>query len=183
MKADSGHHNVVVFDLETKFLADEVGGWGNIHRMELAVAVIYSTADAVFHHFTEDQATELVAALQEADLVVGFNVLRFDYTVLQPYTDAVLRDLPTVDMLDHIYRTLGFRVSLDAVASATLDATKSADGIQAVQWYRRGEIDKVIAYCQRDVEVTRDVYAFGKRHGFVRYRDRRYRVRQVPVSW
>ncbi len=175
--------NTVFFDLETKYLADEVGGWGNVHKMELAVAVTYSSAEPAFRHFSEDQAAELVAELQRADLVVGFNVRRFDYQVLQPYTDVPLQKLPTVDMLQNIHRTLGFRVSLDAVAAATLGATKSADGIQAVRWFRQGEIDKVIAYCQRDVEVTRDVYEFGKRHGFVRYQDRYYGVRKVPVRW
>lgn len=175
--------NTIFFDLETKHLADEVGGWSNIHKMGLAVAVTYSTDDAAFHHFTEEGAADLVAELQRADLVVGFNVMRFDYTVLQPYTDIPLHKLPTVDMLQDIYRRLGFRVSLDAVAMATLNATKSADGIQAVEWYRRGEIDKVMAYCERDVQVTRDVYEFGKRHGFIRYRDRRYRTRQVSVPW
>jgi DEAD/DEAH box helicase domain-containing protein len=175
--------NTVFFDLETKYLADEVGGWHNIHKMELAVAVTYSSADAIFRHFTEEQAAELVAELQAADLVVGFNLFRFDYTVLQPYTEVRLQDLPTVDMLQDIYRILGFRVSLDSLASATLSVNKSADGIQAVHWYRQGEVDRVMAYCERDVEVTRDVYGFGQRHGFVRYYDRRYRVRQVPVNW
>lgn len=176
-------NNTVFFDLETKYLADEVGGWGNIHLMELSAAVTYSTADAAFRRFVEEQVADLVTELRQADLVVGFNVLRFDYTVLQPYTNFPLQTLPTVDMLQDIYQRLGFRLSLDAVASATLGATKSADGIQAVQWYRQGEIDKVLAYCQRDVEVTRDVYNFGKRQGFVRYHDRRYRLRQVPVRW
>jgi DEAD/DEAH box helicase domain-containing protein len=176
-------NNIVFFDVETKYLADEVGGWDNIHRMELAVAVTYSTAEAAYRHFTDEQAADLIAELQRADLVVGFNLFRFDYTVLQPYTDFPLRTLPTVDMLQKLYRALGFRVSLDAVAAATLSAKKSADGIQAVRWYRSGEIDKVIAYCQRDVEVTRGVYEFGKRHGFVRFHDRYYKVREVPVNW
>ena len=175
--------DIVFFDLETKYLADEVGGWGNIPKMELAVAVTYSTADSAYHHFVEDQVAELADRLQKADLVVGFNVRRFDYQVLQPYTDIPLQKLATVDMLQDLHRVLGFRVSLDAVAEATLGTSKSADGIQAVHWFRRGEIDKVIAYCQQDVKVTRDVYEFGKRHGFVRYRDRYRGVRQVRVGW
>ena len=103
-------NNIVVFDLETKYLASEVGGWNNIHKMELAVAVTYSTVSTSFSHFVEDQAAELVAELQAADLVVGFNVLRFDYQVLQPYTKVSLQALPSVDMLRHLYRVLGFRV-------------------------------------------------------------------------
>jgi DEAD/DEAH box helicase domain-containing protein len=175
--------NILYFDLETKYLADEVGGWGFIERLGLAVAVTYSTADGKYRHFEESQAGDLVEELRKADLVVGYNVLRFDYTVLQPYTKVALRELPTVDMLQDLYRTLGFRLSLDAVASATLGATKSADGIKAVQWYREGQIAKVIAYCERDVEVTRQVHEFGQRHGFVQYQDRRYRVQKVPVNW
>jgi len=176
-------NNTVVFDLETKYLADEVGGWSNIHKMELAVAVTYSTSDGLYRRFTEEQADELVAELRRADLVVGFNVLRFDYTVLQPYTAFRLETLPTVDMLQDIHRQLGFRLSLDAVASATLGITKSADGVQAVRWYRQGQIEQVLAYCERDVQVTRDVYEFGRHNGFVRYVDRRRRMCQVPVRW
>ena len=175
--------DIVFFDLETKYLADEVGGWSNIPKMELAVAVTYSTADAAYRHFVEEQAAELVNKLQKADLVVGFNVRRFDFQVLQPYTDVPLQKLATVDMLQDLHRVLGFRVSLAALAEATLDTSKSADGIQAVHWFRRGEIDKVIEYCQRDVKITRDVYEFGKRHGFVRFRDRYRGVRQVRVRW
>ena len=175
--------NTIFFDLETKYLADEVGGWNNIHKMELAVAVTYSTGDAAYRRFTEEQAAELVAELQRADLIVGYNVVRFDYTVLQPYTDVPLQQLPTVDMLQDIHRRLGFRLSLDAVASASLNTNKSADGVQAVRWFRQGEVDKVLDYCQRDVQVTREVYEFGKRHGFVRYRDRRRGVSQVEVPW
>ena len=175
--------NTVFFDLETKYLADQVGGWKNIHKMELAVAVTYSTADGAYHHFIEDQAAQLVAHLQQADLVVGFNLYRFDYTVLQPYTDVKLDQLPTADMLRDLHRQLRFRVSLDSVASATLGVTKSADGVQAVRWFHQGKVDQVIAYCERDVQVTRDVYEFGRENGFVRYLDRRYGVKKVPVRW
>jgi len=103
--------------------------------------------------------------------------------VLQPYTEVPLHELPTVDMLEHIYRRLGFRLSLDAVATATLGVQKSADGVQAVRWYRQGQVDKLLAYCQRDVELTRDVYEFGRHRGFVHYQDRNYRMQKLPVNW
>ncbi len=175
--------NTVFFDLETQYLADEVGGWHHIRDMKLSVGVTYSTANEVFRRYTEETVSDLIAELRAADLVVGFNLLRFDYEVLRAYTDDPLQDIPTVDMLQDLYRTLGFRVSLDAVASATLGATKSADGIKAVEWFRRGEIDKVMAYCERDVEVTRQVYEFGQKNRYVNYRDRYYRVKRVPVVW
>jgi DEAD/DEAH box helicase domain-containing protein len=174
---------VLTFDLETQYTADEVGGWSNIRDMRLAVAVTYDAVEDTYHDYTEQDVEHLIADLRGADLVVGYNVLRFDYEVLRAYTDDPLLDLPTVDMLQHIHRALGWRLKLDDVALATLGESKSADGLQAVRWFRQGQLDKVTDYCRRDVEVTWKVYQFGQKNGYVRYRDRRRRVCQVPVRW
>ena len=175
--------NIVVFDVETQHTADEVGGWGNIRGMKLAVAVTYHAAEDVYRDYVEEQAGDLIAALREADLVVGYNVLRFDYEVLRAYTDDPLNDLPTVDMLRDLHHTLGWRPKLDGLAAATLGEGKSADGLQAVRWFREGKLDEVIAYCRKDVEVTWRVYDFGRKNGYVQYHDRRRRVHKVPVRW
>lgn len=104
--------------------------------------------------------------------------------MLQQYTDAiVLAKLPTVDMMREIQRRLGYRLKLDAIATATLDVSKSADGLQAVRWWREGRIDEIIAYCQQDVEVTRRIYEFGRQNRYVQYYDRQYRIKKVPVAW
>ena len=175
--------NTVFFDVETQRSFNEVGGRRNIRKLGLAAAVTYSSADSEFHHYKEATVSALVEELTTADLVVGFNVLSFDYEVLRAYTDAPLGSLPTVDMLDHIYKRLGFRVSLDNLAGATLGASKSADGLQAVRWYKQGRIDEILAYCQQDVEVTRQLYEHGRQFKHVKYRDRNYRPQMVPVSW
>jgi DEAD/DEAH box helicase domain-containing protein len=175
--------NTLFFDVETQRTFDEVGGRHNIRKLGLAAAVTYSTTNSAFRHYTEETVADLVAEIKAADLVVGFNVLRFDYEVLRAYTDDPLLDIPTVDMLDHIHRRLGFRVSLDNLAGATLGTTKSADGLQAVRWYKQGLIQEVLDYCQQDVEVTRQLYEYGRQHRHVKYRDRSYRVKMVPVSW
>lgn len=175
--------NIVVFDVETQHTADEVGGWRNIRRMRLAVAVTYSAAEDVYRDYTEEEVKRLIATLRGADLVVGYNVLRFDYKILGAYTDEPLSDLPTVDMLQDLYNTLGWRPKLDTVAAATLGERKSADGFQAVRWFREGKLDKVVAYCRRDVEVTWRLYQFGQHNGYVKYRDRHWRTHLVRVQW
>jgi DEAD/DEAH box helicase domain-containing protein len=175
--------NVVFFDIETQRAFDEVGGRDNTRKLGLAAAVTYSTAEGAFHHYTEETVADLIAELKSADVVVGFNVLRFDYAVLMAYTDEPLKSLPTVDMLDHIYKRLGFRVSLDNLATTTLGTTKSADGLQAVRWYKQGRIQEILDYCQQDVEVTRQLYEYGKQYKHVKYKDRNHRVQMVPVNW
>jgi DEAD/DEAH box helicase domain-containing protein len=175
--------NIVFFDVETQRTFDEVGGRHNTRKLGLAAAVTYSTAAGAFHHYTEATVADLIAELNTTDLVVGFNVLHFDYEVLRAYTDDDLDRIPTVDMLDHIYKRLGFRVALDNLAGATLGAAKSADGLQAVRWYKQGRIQEILDYCQQDVEVTRQLYEYGRQHKHVKYRDRSYRLQMVQVSW
>lgn len=175
--------NIIVFDLETQYAADEVGGWNNIRDMHLAVAVTYNPAMDVYRDYMEQEVDLLIATLRGADLVVGYNVIRFDYEVLRAYTSDPLSDLPTVDMLRDLHHTIGWRLKLDNVADATLGERKSADGLQAVRWFRQGQLDKVIDYCRCDVEITWQVYQFGRRNGYVQYRDRRGHVHKAPVRW
>jgi DEAD/DEAH box helicase domain-containing protein len=86
-------------------------------------------------------------------------------------------------MMQDLAASLGFRLSLDSVATATLQVSKSADGLQAVRWYRQGLIDQVLDYCQQDVEITKRVHEFGQQNRFVYYWDRQYQRQMVPVSW
>ena len=175
--------NILYFDVETQRSFDEVGGRGHIRDLRLSAAVTYSTADGAYRHYTEETVADLIAEIKAADLVVGFNVLNFDYEVLRAYTDDSLEEIETVDLLDHIHKRLGFRVSLDNLASTTLGTSKSADGLQAVRWYKEGRMQEILEYCQQDVEVTRRLYEYGKQFKHVKFRDRNFRERAVSVSW
>ncbi len=172
----------VYFDVETQNSFQEVGGHYP-ERLRISVAVMYNTADQAFHRYTEADIPALVRELQAADLVVGFNLFGFDYPVVMRYTNVDLTRLPTVDMMAELQKQLGFRVGLDAVASATLGTGKSADGLQAVQWWKEGRLEEIFTYCEKDVDVTRRVYEFGRQHHYVQYYDRQYRRQRVPVAW
>ena len=50
----------ICLDLETQKTAKEVGGWSNIDRMRLAVAVTYSTADRQYTTFLEANVEALI---------------------------------------------------------------------------------------------------------------------------
>ena len=174
---------VLFFDLETQKSAEEVGGWGNIHKMGLAVGVVWDSLDREFFTYEENDACKLVDKLSTADLVVGFNVIGFDYTVLQPYSDFDLQEINTFDMLVDVKKRLGFRLSLNHLAQHTLNAKKSADGLISLQWYKEGKISKIIQYCKQDVEITRDLYLFGEKNGLVKYQSRSGNPLQLEVNW
>lgn len=172
-KALEKKENIIYLDLETQFLADEVGGWANIPDMKIAIVCIYSSREDKFYSFTEKQVPELIEKLKEATLIVGFNIVNFDYRVIQPYTDFDLSTLKTYDILTEVYKKLGYRISLQNFAEATLGSSKSADGVQSVEWFKAGEIEKVREYCQKDVEVTRDLYLYLRENGKLVYYDKR----------
>jgi DEAD/DEAH box helicase domain-containing protein len=175
--------NLVYFDLETQKSADEVGGWNHISAMKMSIGVTYSTARGDYRIYGEKQVDELLGELQRADLVVGFNHLRFDYEVLHGYTSMDLRQLPTLDMMVELQNTLQHRLSLDSLATATFGLEKTAEGLQAIQWFREGKLMEVAEYCCYDVKLTKLVHEYGAKHKQLHYHNRFGKKLTVPVSW
>ena len=175
---------VVYLDIETKKSAEEVGGWQNTHLMGVSVAVIFDSLEDRFITFFEENIEGLFTHLGKADLVVGFNIKQFDYKVLGAYTSTDLGNLPTFDILEDIYHRLGFRLGLDHLASETLKQGKTADGLQALEWFKQGEIDKVVEYCSQDVAITRDLFQFGLQNGHLIYKGKRTNCKmRLRVDW
>lgn len=173
--------NLVFFDLETQKSAAEVGGWANISKLGLSLAVTYSENDG-YRTFMENEVDKLVRYLTSADAVVGFNHVEFDYEVLTAYTSGNLRALENIDMLLHIHEKTGFRVSLDHLAKVSLGRKKSSDGLQAIEWYKQGKMQLIEEYCREDVAITRALYYRGRDKGHVSMMNRGKRV-NVEVDW
>ena len=172
-----------VFDLETQRSAAEVGGWHRADLMKISCAVLFDSKEDRFIDFVENQIPRFVEHLQTLDLVVGFNIKRFDYQVLKGYTDFDFTQLPNLDILDEVKNHLGFRLSLDHLASATLNTNKSADGLQALEWWKQGKILEIIEYCRQDVKLTRDLYRYGRDKGYLIFEDKSNRSVRIPVGW
>ncbi len=174
---------VVVFDVETRLSAEEVGGWDNKRLMRVAVAVAHDSLDGGFKVFYEEQMNELLALLKGADLVVGYNSRRFDYDVLGGYTSEPLAAvLPTLDIMEELEKRLGFRVKLDNVAQNTLGAGKSGDGMQSLRWVKEGKLDQVRDYCMQDVRVTLDVFNHAVNTGELFYSDKKGNKKSVRLD-
>lgn len=175
--------NILYLDLETQKSAEEVGGWENVHAMRMSVGVTYSTARDEYKIYSEKQVDDLLNELRRADLVVGFNHLRFDYEVLHHYTVFDLRQLPTLDLLVELQKTLQHRLSLDAVAHATLRVEKTSEGMQAIRWFREGRLLEIAEYCCFDVKITRLVHEYGAQHKQLFYTNRFGNKLSVGVDW
>lgn len=172
-----------VLDIETQLSAKEVGGWHHAERMRVSCAVLYDSRTDRYHEFVEGQIPALLNHLRQFQRVVGFNIKRFDYRVLSAYTDLDFQTIPTLDMLEEVKRRLGYRLSLDHLASVTLNAGKSADGLDALRWWKTGQMAKILEYCRSDVTLTRDLYRYGRENRFLLFRNKAGQVVRVPVEW
>jgi DEAD/DEAH box helicase domain-containing protein len=172
-----------VFDLETQRSAAEVGGWHRAELMKISCAVLYDSKEDRYIDFLENQISRFVEHLQTFDLVIGFNIKRFDYQVLKGYTDFDFMKLANLDILEEVKNQLGFRLSLDRLASATLATRKTADGLQALRWWKQGQILEIIEYCRHDVKITLDLYRYGRDKGHLIYEDRNNKRMRIPVDW
>ena len=176
--------DIVYFDLETQRTANDVGGWGKKHEMGMSLGVTYSSKDHCYEIFGEDRAEQLVRRLQRADLVVGFNHVRFDYDVLMAYTILDLREnLVSLDLLQEVERIVGHRLKLEDIAQATLGVGKTADGLDAIRWWREGKVLEIAKYCCFDVKVTRLVHEYGAANKKIFFNDRFGRKQSLGVDW
>lgn len=168
----------IYLDIETLRLSHEVeGGWGNVRGFGLAVAVTWDKEHG-FRRWYEGEAQQLVSEMEAFTHVVTFNGNRFDIEVLRAYAPVDRLRRISWDVHEELHKQLGHRVKLDQLAKDTLGAAKSGDGLQAVEWWRAGEKEKVAAYCEQDVAILRDVVEHGRAKGFVVVSSQR-----VSVKW
>lgn len=171
-------------DLETCCSAADVGGWGQCHRMGVSLAVLQETCPERITVYREADLERLGQRLQELELVVGFNLKRFDYPVLQPYISKVrLADLPTLDILEEVHTILGHRLSLNHLAEKTLGERKTGDGLLALELYGAGKWEELESYCRQDVLLTHRLFTFGAHQGYLIYQHRQGASVRVPVDW
>jgi RNase H-like protein len=176
--------NIVYFDLETQRTANDAGGWDRKRDMGMSLGVTYSTALAEYRIYSESRIDALIQQLLRADLVVGFNLIHFDYEVLMGYT---ILDLPhqlrTLDLLVEIEKRTGNKPKLENLAQTTLGLRKTADGVDALKWWRERRILEIAEYCCFDVKVTKLVHEYALVNRELFYTDKFNRMQRVEVSW
>lgn len=133
--------------------------------------------------FFEKDLALLWPILEKADQVIGYNLNKFDFPAMNPYYPGDLLKLPTLDLLEIVNDSLGRRIRLDNLAQATLGKGKIGSGLDAIRYFENGELESLEKYCLKDVEVTRDVYDFGRKNGFWRYLTPPDVVREFQIKW
>lgn len=160
----------VVFDIETQNTFDEVGK-NEPALLDISVVSAYDSLSDTYTTVSIHELERLWPIFENADALVGYNSNHFDIPILNKYYPGSLLHIQSIDLLEAIKDSFGRRVRLDSVAEATLGTKKSANGLQAIIWWRQGEIEKIKAYCQKDVEITKRLFEYALAHRTLKIKD------------
>jgi len=148
----------IVFDIETKNTFQDVGGEQNMHMLEISVVCAYSYDQDKYFCYEEKELDALGDMMQNAGLIIGFSSKRFDVPILNKYLKFNLAALPQYDILEEIEKSWGRRISLNLLGEANLGINKTGHGLEAIEWFRNGEMDKLKQYCEQDVKITKEIF-------------------------
>jgi DEAD/DEAH box helicase domain-containing protein len=160
----------ITFDIET---ANDFADTGSREpaSLELAMICIHDSADNSYKSFLKEELKNLWPILERADMLIGFNSEHFDIPILAKYYSGNLSRVKSIDLLKEVRESLGRRLKLQTLAEATLGQGKIGAGIDSLRWWKNGEIEKVRKYCIEDVRLTKELYDYARKNGFLKYRD------------
>lgn len=173
-------YNPIVLDLETQHSFQEMGS--DPKKLKVSVVGIFEYATNEYKSFREEELTQLFPLLEKASILVGFNINKFDLPVLSPYYLGDITQFHTLDILDEVEKSLGFRISLDDLAKATLGTQKSGHGLVAIDYFQKGQWDKLISYCLDDVRITKELYEYGLKNSKLYFNDLRGK-KEITVNF
>lgn len=170
----------VIFDLETQNIFHDVGSNDPV-ALDISVGSFYDSETDTYTTVSVDELQSVWPLLEKADALVGYNSNHFDIPLLNKYYPGDLTTIKSIDLLEEIKKSLGRRLRLSSVAEATVGAKKSADGLQAVRWWREGNIAEIKKYCEQDVRVTKKIFDYALEHGHVKFKDGT-RKKEIPID-
>lgn len=201
----SGNRIEVIYDVETKKLFEEIST-NDPADLGISVVSVYRReldgrgreTSGEMKSFWTDEVKEIFGEkevyfeqmwpwFEEADRIIGYNSLGFDNLAMNRiYPQGDFTKLKHFDVLEEIRKVFGHRVKLDSVAKETIGAGKSADGLDAVKWWKSRDLESLKSlkkYCEMDVEVTTKVYDFAKKNGRLMFKDRWHEFREIEVDF
>lgn len=183
----------VFFDVETKKIFDDIEG-SNPADLGVSIVSVYTRKldengqeiEGNMQSFWEEDFTKMWPLFAEADRIIGFNSIHFDVPALGPQAPYDFKKLKHFDILEKVKNSLGFRLSLNAIARETLNQEKIDNGLNAVYYWQEHtpeSLEKLRKYCEMDVMVTKKVYDFALKNKQLKYKDKWNTPRIIEVDF
>jgi len=174
----------IVFDIETRNIFQDVGS-SDPADLDISLVGLYDYETNSYDSFLQEDFPRMWPILEKADLLITYNGDHFDIPLLNKYYKKAERgDLSkfrSLDLLKEIKNSYGRRMKLDQVAEGTFGINKSGGGLDAVVWWRAGEIEKIRKYCLDDVRITKDVYEFAVKNKKLMFKEGSF-VKEIKLD-
>ena len=170
----------ITFDIETKNLFQDVGS-NNPADLDISVVCIHDSLTDTYSSFVDPDYSKLWPLIEQADMLITFNGDHFDIPLLEKYYKKNLKHIKSIDLLKEVKNSLGKRIKLDSIAEATLGRNKSGHGLEAIGWWKTGEVDKIIKYCTEDVRITKELYEYALKNKHLKYKDMGV-AKDIPID-
>ncbi len=167
----------IVFDIET------IGDINDLSTMKVTVVSIYQFENDTTSSFEEHELNNLWPLFERCDRIIGYNSAHFDVPILDRYYSGDLTKIPHLDLLKVVKESTGKRFKLNDLVKATLQLEKSADGLQAMEWFKEGKLDLIKQYCEQDVRITKDLYLYGLKNKMLYYPTLTGEIMPFPVNF
>ena len=153
----------IVFDIETRNIFQDVGS-SDPADLDISIVCTYDYDTGQYDSFLQEDLPRLWSLIEKTDMFVTFNGDHFDIPLLNKYYKKAgkgdLTKIRSLDILKEIKNSYGRRMKLDQIAEGTFGIGKSGNGLDAIVWWKNGEIEKIRKYCIDDVRITKDVYEY-----------------------
>ncbi|HRH25707.1 MAG TPA: ribonuclease H-like domain-containing protein, partial [Parcubacteria group bacterium] len=127
----------IVFDIETRNVFSDVGK-NDPTLLDISLVGVWDSETDAYTSYLQEDLSLLWPILERADMLIGFNSDHFDIPLLNKYYPGDLTKLKSLDILKEIYKTYGRRMKLDQIAEGTLGKRKSGNGLEAIEWWKKG---------------------------------------------
>ena len=199
---------IAFFDIETKQLfKDIIPEWEDLtssekkelrsrvfEEMEMAIAGVlafgYEEDSPKYDYYIETDIEQLKKKLGEYDIIIGHNLLNFDYLVVEKYLTAnfvKILEVKTIDTLDQLYKRTKEYIGLNDLGKLNLGMTKTENTLLIPKLWKEGKYSVVKEYLRRDLELTAGIFCYVLKFGQLTYPHKEFgkfiENRTIKIKW
>ena len=181
--------HIMVFDLETRRGPDEVGGWQGLKQGKggISCIVLYDSETDDYFLYDDHTLEDFARVVEQPNVIlVGYNSKEFDLQIVQNLLGRRLNVRYHIDLFDLIKDALeregrarerGWKLGDAALRSMGIG--KSGSGAHAPELANQHRYAELITYCRADVDLTRQLLDYLRRHGG--FRDHNANLLEIDV--
>ncbi len=183
MAAISQKSQTYIFDLQTIYTFDDVGGKKFIEKMGISFAAFLNYETQQLSLFNQEQIEQVLELLHSAALIVGVNLSQFSLKLVEAFTKTDLTTINALDIIKDIKKKIHYKPDAVDIFMPTVGVRFDCDYLHIPRLLRLGKNDEAKYFFIQSVQHIYQLYRFGKNKGFIYFNDRTGQRWKISVDW